>query len=72
MFTKGRVVIKIAGRDANTKAVIVEELQKGFVMIEGEGRKKKRKVNVRHLEPLMESLDVTSLSTHEEICNALR
>ncbi len=65
LFQVGRTVIKVAGRDAGRKAVIVEVLDSGRVLIDGETRR--RAVNVRHLEPLAETLDISSGASHQEV-----
>tara|TARA_Y100000310_G_scaffold324914_1_gene387529 strand:- start:38610 stop:39170 length:561 start_codon:yes stop_codon:yes gene_type:complete len=56
IFDVGRVCVKIAGRDAGRKCVIVEN-HGNFVTIDGNVRKKK--VNIKHLEPLTKMLDVS-------------
>ena len=50
-LTPGRVCIKTAGRDAGDKCIIVKVLDGGFVEIKSDGRKKNRRVSIRHLEP---------------------
>jgi large subunit ribosomal protein L14e len=56
IFNKGRICVKIAGRDAGLKCVVVEEVDNAFVVVDGQTRR--RKVNVSHLEPLDQTLDV--------------
>jgi len=46
----GRVCVKIAGRDAGKKCVIVKEIDNTYVLVDGQTRR--RKVNKFHLEPL--------------------
>ena len=46
----GRVCVKIAGRAAGKKCVIVKELDNTYVLVDGQTRR--RKVNKFHLEPL--------------------
>ena len=69
MYEVGTVCVKIAGRDAGKKCVIVEEAKDGFVMIEGETRR--RKCNVRHLEMLKQDVKVKSGASHAEVMKAL-
>ena len=69
MYEIGTVCVKIAGRDAGKKCVIVEAAKDGFVMIEGETRR--RKCNVRHLEMLKEEVKVKSGASHAEVMKAL-
>jgi len=69
MYEIGTVCVKIAGRDAGKKCVIVEAAKDGFVMIEGETRR--RKCNVRHLEMLKQEVKVKSGASHAEVMKAL-
>jgi len=50
----GRVCIKLRGRDAGKKCVIKSVIDHNFVEVESEGRKKPRRANILHLEPLDE------------------
>ena len=63
IFNKGRMCVKLAGRDAGLKCVIVEEVDKAFVVVDGQTRR--RKVNVYHLEPLDQTLDVAGGSRED-------
>lgn len=65
MIEPGRLCVKIAGRDAGKKCVIVEVLDKTFVMIDGETRR--RKCNVKHLEPLKETLPLKKGAAHTAV-----
>ena len=50
MIEVGRLIVKIAGRDAGLKGVIVEILDDNNVLIDGQVRR--RKCNILHVEPL--------------------
>ena len=65
LFDVGRVAVKIAGRDAGRKCVVVEKVDDTFVVVDGNVRRKK--VNVRHLEPLAETVDVKSGASHADV-----
>lgn len=69
MFKTGTVCMKVAGRDAGRECVVVEDHDDGFVTIDGAVRR--RKVNVRHLEPLGREVKVKNGANHEEACKAL-
>ncbi len=47
IFSVGRMCVKIAGRDAGRKCVVVEQLDDVFVLVDGNVRRKK--VNVKQL-----------------------
>lgn len=67
MMEVGRICVKTAGRDAGKKCIIIEVLDKNFVMIDGETRRKK--CNVKHLEPLDQKLDIVSGISHEDVAD---
>jgi len=65
MIEIGRLCVKIAGRDADLKCVIIDVLDDNFVMIDGETRR--RKCNILHLEPLKDTLKIKKNASHEDI-----
>jgi len=69
MYEVGRLCVKLAGRDAGLKCVIVEILDNNFVMIDGQTRR--RKCNVKHLEPLKEVVKIEKGASNVAICSAL-
>jgi large subunit ribosomal protein L14e len=69
VFDIGRVCVKLAGRDAGKKCVIVDVLENNYVMIDGETRR--RKCNVIHLEPTTRTVEVSPKASHEEVCKVL-
>jgi len=69
MMEIGRVCMKIAGRDAGKLCAIVEIVDKNYVLIDGQTRR--RKCNVDHLEPLMKVLDISKGASHEDVVSAL-
>ena len=69
MFGIGTVCMKIAGRDAGKTCVVVEEAKNGIVVIEGATRR--RKCNVKHLEPLGRSIEMKTGASHEQVMKAL-
>ncbi len=65
MFEIGRICIKLAGRDGGREAVIVDVLDKNFVTIDGNVRR--RKCNISHLEPTKKTIDIKKGASHEEV-----
>ena len=70
MIEIGRVCVKLAGRDASKKCVIVDILDSKFVLIDGETRR--RRCNILHLEPLTQVVKVKKNASHEEVAKALK
>ena len=69
MIEVGRVCVKIAGRDAGLKCVVVEVLDK-FVLVDGQTRI--RKVNPAHLEPLDQKLAIEAGASHAHVAAAFK
>ncbi|MEK6901892.1 MAG: 50S ribosomal protein L14e [Nanoarchaeota archaeon] len=65
IFEVGRMCMKIAGRDAGRKCVVIEHVDDHFVVVDGDVRRKK--VNVKHLEPLTEVVNVKNGAGHDEV-----
>jgi large subunit ribosomal protein L14e len=70
MMEVGRLCVKLAGRDAGKKCVIVDVLDSVFVLIDGETRR--RKCNLKHLEPLKETIDIKKSASHEAVVSAFK
>ena len=69
VFNVGSVCVKIAGRDAGKTCVVIEAAKSGFVVIDGETRR--RKCNVRHIEPTGQEVKVAANASHLEVMKAL-
>jgi len=65
IFDVGRVCVKIAGRDAGRKCVVVERVDSHFVVVDGNVRRKK--VNVKHLEPLETTVELKGKAGHADV-----
>jgi len=70
MYEIGRLCVKLAGRDARMKCVIIEVLDNNYVMIDGQTRR--RKCNINHIEPLDKVLKLKKKATHSEVKTALK
>ncbi len=70
MIEIGRVIVKLAGRDAGLKGVVVDILDKGYILIDGQVRR--RKCNILHVEPLDKVIKLKKGAPHEEVVKALK
>lgn len=71
----GRICVKIAGREAGRRCVIVDVVDKNFVLITGPQKVsgvKRRRVNVNHVEPTQTKIDIKRGATDEEAAEALK
>ena len=70
MFQLGRLCVKIAGRDAGLKCVVIDVIDDSYVMIDGQTRR--RKCNVKHLEPTDKVLSVKKGVSHDDVVKELK
>ena len=71
----GRICVKIAGREAGRRCVIVDVVDKNFVLVTGPQKVsgiKRRRVNVNHVEPTQAKIDIKRGATDEEVTEALK
>lgn len=66
----GRLCVKVAGRGAGKRCVIVETVDDNFVV--ADGQVKRKRYNISHLEPLQHKLPIASGASHEEVVAALK
>lgn len=71
----GRVCVKATGREAGKRCVIVDFTDKSFVLVTGPKSVtgvKRRRVNVSHVEPLQDKVEIKRGATDEEVAEALK
>ena len=66
----GRLCVKIAGRDAGGKCVVVDTVDDNYVLIDGDVRRKK--CNIKHLEPLADTIDIKKGASHADVAAAFK
>ncbi|MFA5406853.1 MAG: 50S ribosomal protein L14e [Candidatus Nanoarchaeia archaeon] len=69
MFEIGMICVKLAGREAGRKCVVVKHIDNNFVMIDGDV--KRRKCNVDHLMPLDKTIAIKASTASEAIKDEL-
>ena len=71
----GRVCVKLAGREAGRKCVVVDVIDKNFVLVTGPVKVsgvKRRRVNVGHVEPMDVKVRIEKGDDDEVIVEALK
>ncbi|MBD3259439.1 hypothetical protein GF371_02295 [Candidatus Woesearchaeota archaeon] len=67
----GQLCIKISGRDAGKKCVVLTGVEKNnLVLVDGETRR--RKCNIAHLEPLSKVLPFKENASHKEVVDLFK
>jgi large subunit ribosomal protein L14e len=71
----GRVCVKVAGREAGRKCVIIDVTDKSFALVTGPKSVtgiKRRRANTNHLEPLQDKIDIKRGASDEEVTETLK
>jgi len=70
----GRVCVKVTGREAGKRCVIVDLIDKNFVLVTGPRSVtgvKRRRANISHLEPTEKKIKVKRGAADEDVAQAL-
>ncbi len=70
----GRICIKTRGREAGKRCVIVDLIDKNFVLITGPKSVtgvRRRRANISHLNPTEEKINIRRGASDEEVLQAL-
>jgi large subunit ribosomal protein L14e len=71
----GRICVKLVGREAGKKCVIVDVMDKSFVLVTGPKTVtgiKRRRVNINHIEPVQDKVEIKRGASDEEVEEALK
>ncbi len=71
VYEIGRVCVKTLGREAGRKCVIVEIIDRNYALIDGL-MVKRRRANIKHLEPIKEKVDISKGASHDDIEKAIK
>jgi len=70
----GRICVKIKGREAGRRCVILDMIDKNFVLVTGPKNVtgiRRRRVNINHLKPTEEVIKIRRGASDEEVYKAL-
>jgi len=70
----GRVCVKMAGRETGKKCVIVDVMDKSFVLVTGPKKVtgvKRRRVNINHVAPTETALQIKRGASDEEVTQVI-
>jgi large subunit ribosomal protein L14e len=66
----GRICVKLTGREAGNRCIVVDVIDRNYVIVTGPKELtgvRRRRVNMSHLQPTEESLDIPRNASDEEI-----
>ncbi len=70
----GRICVKQSGRENGKKCVVIDVMDKSFVLVTGPKKItgiKRRRVNINHIMPLQDKIEVKRGASDEEVAQAL-
>jgi large subunit ribosomal protein L14e len=70
----GRICVKQLGRELSKKCVIIDVMDKSYVLVTGPKKVtgvKRRRVNINHIMPLVDKIEVKRGASDEEVAQAL-
>jgi len=70
----GRICVKQVGRENGKKCVVIDVMDKSFVLVTGPRKVtgvKRRRVNINHIMPLQEKIEVKRGASDEEVAQVL-
>jgi large subunit ribosomal protein L14e len=70
-YDVGRVCVKLKGRESGKRCVIVDVIDRNYVLVAGPDVKRRR-VNMSHLAPTSEVVGVQRGASDDEVAGVLR
>jgi len=70
----GRICVKLTGREAGKRCVIVDVVDRNFVLVTGPKQVngvKRRRVNVNHIEPTERKINIKRGESDEQVMKVL-
>ena len=71
----GRLCVKMSGRESGMRCVVVDVVDKSFVLITGPKKVtgvRRRRANIMHVEPSQENINIKRGASDEEVEEALK
>ena len=70
----GRICVKLSGREAGKRCVIIDVVDRNYVIVTGPPSLtgvRRRRVNMNHIKPLDEIIDISRNASDEDIITKL-
>jgi len=71
VYDIGRVCVKTTGREAGKYCVVVDIVDKNYILIDGLNVRRRR-ANYKHLEPISETIDIKKGASHTNVEEAIK
>lgn len=71
VYDIGRVLIKTLGREAGKHCVVVDIIDKNYILVDGLTIRRRR-VNYKHIEPTTDMIEIKKGASHENVETAIK
>ncbi|MFX1453130.1 MAG: 50S ribosomal protein L14e [Promethearchaeota archaeon] len=71
VYDIGRLCVKTMGREAGYMCVVVDIVDKNYLLIDGL-KVRRRRVNYKHIEPIAETIDIKKGASHDQVEVAIK
>ncbi len=71
VYDIGRLCVKTMGREAGHYCVIVDIIDKNYLLVDGL-KVRRRRVNFNHIVPIAETIEIKKGAKHEEVETAIK
>ena len=71
VYDIGRVCVKTTGREAGKYCVVVDIIDKNYILIDGLNVRRRR-ANYKHLEPIADMIEIKKGASHDDIEAAVK
>jgi large subunit ribosomal protein L14e len=71
VYDIGRLCVKTMGREAGHYCIIVDVIDKNYLLIDGL-TVRRRRINYKHIEPLTETVEIKKGANHEDVEAAIK
>jgi large subunit ribosomal protein L14e len=71
VYDIGRICVKTMGREAGNHCVVVDIVDKNYIIVDGL-KIRRRRVNYKHIEPLKEVIEIKKGASHADVEAAIK
>ena len=71
VYDIGRICVKTMGREAGNYCVIVDIIDKNYLLVDGL-KVRRRRVNYNHIEPIPDTIEIKKGADHDTVTAAIK
>ena len=71
VYEVGRIAVKSQGREAGLKCVVVDIIDRSYVLVDGV-KVRRRRCNIKHLIPTPDKIEIEKGAEHDAVLKAIK